>query len=268
MEPLDRQLYEHVKQKADNIFPSKSGVYRSSWIIREYKKLGGRFMGSKPKNTGLSRWYNEKWVDLNRPIKDSKGKVIGYEPCGRKSMKGKYPLCRPSIRVTSSTPLTYQEFSTKIINKAKELKILVKDKGNIRFEGGVRQYYGKPSQIMVKVPKSVAECASYAFKLRDMGFLGGVETGWLRAQQLSTQIEIPVEDVRYMHAWFKRHIFTSYPGYKMWHQAGRPLNKIWHKKRSIIAWLIWGGDPALEWLNSDRILDMLSKNFDKTFTRI
>ena len=132
---IDKKLYSSVKKMADKKFTSKTGVYKSSWIVREYKKRGGGFRGSKPNSkTWLQRWYKEKWVDLNRPIK-SKSKIIGYRPCGRSKFKskGKYPLCRPSKRVTSRTPLTYKQLSKRKISIAKKKKQKVKGSRNIRF---------------------------------------------------------------------------------------------------------------------------------------
>ena len=91
----NKALYNYVKQLANKKFKSKSGIYRSSWIVKEYKRRGGKYSGKKTSSSGLKRWYREKWVDLNRPIRNSKGKIIGYKSCGRKSVKGskdKYPL--------------------------------------------------------------------------------------------------------------------------------------------------------------------------------
>lgn len=148
--PINKELYEKVKKEASRKFISNSGIYRSSWIVREYKKRGGKYKGSKPKKTGLKRWYKEKWVDLNRPIyKD--GKIVGYKPCGRKSTKKstkKYPLCRPSKRVTSKTPKTHKELSKKQIKSAKKRKSTIKHKGNIIFGGK-----GKTSVVIKKSDK-------------------------------------------------------------------------------------------------------------------
>ena len=104
-EAIDKELYNKVKKQADLKFAS-NGIYKSSWIVREYSKLGGKYKGVKPKLTGLKRWYQERWIDLNT------GKS-----CGRKSanIKGNYPLCRPSIRVTKQTPLTVDEINKIII---------------------------------------------------------------------------------------------------------------------------------------------------------
>ena len=148
--PLDKVLYEYIKKLATKKFKSPSGIYRSSWIVREYKKRGGLYSGKKSTNHGLNRWFKEKWIDLNRPIKDSKGNIIGYKPCGRDSLKykEKYPLCRPSIRVTKKTPKTLSELTKKSISKAKKDKEKIKSKGNIKFE--VVRSPKKPTKKVIK----------------------------------------------------------------------------------------------------------------------
>lgn len=122
---INKKLYEKVKKLADIKFKSKTGIYRSSWIVNTYKKLGGKYSGVKPKLSGLSRWYKEKWVNLYKPIKG------GYSDCGRKiinnfstknNLNERYPLCRPTYRITSKTPKTYKELSKTSINKAKQEK--------------------------------------------------------------------------------------------------------------------------------------------------
>jgi len=136
-EPKDKNLYEKVKKLADKKFENH-GIYKSSWIVHEYKRRGGQYIGSKPKNSGLKRWYKEEWIDLNRPIRNSHGKIIGYNPCGRttKQNNSVYPLCRPSKRMSRKTPRTYSELSKLSINKAKRDKSKVKGMSNIKFGGG------------------------------------------------------------------------------------------------------------------------------------
>jgi hypothetical protein len=127
--PDNKKLYEQVKQEADKIYKVPS-AYKSGWIVKTYKERGGTYSGTnnvKP----LARWFDEKWVNLNKKRPDGT-----YEPCGRKSTKdsqGKYPLCRPSIRITSSTPTTIKELSEKRIKDAKVKKEKIKDHGKIRF---------------------------------------------------------------------------------------------------------------------------------------
>jgi hypothetical protein len=265
-ESTDKKLYQYVKSLADKKFQSKTGIYRSSWIVREYKRRGGKFKGSKPKNSGLKRWFREKWVDLNRPLKNAQGKVIGYRSCGRSKVKGskeKYPLCRPTYRVSAHTPKTYREISKRSLNRAKRDKSRVKGSGNIKFGGGVTrsQYYGKRSSVMVPVPENVKKWALYAFKLKRLGFQGATSTGWLRCRQLATKESIPIEDIRYMRNWFARHIYTSYPGFKKWDQAGRPKDSRWHHKHAIQSWLTWGGNAGFRWINSQKIIAQLNRYF-------
>ncbi len=277
--PLDNKLYSYVKKLADKKFNSKTSVYKSSWIVHEYKKRGGKYQTnsnyrrsktSGSKSSGLTRWYKEKWIDLNRPVHDSTGKIIGYESCGRKhaSDKTKYPLCRPSKRVTLQTPRTYKELSKNSIDQAKKIKF--KNKGNINviFKGGNPQYYGKNSSIMIKVPENVKKWAIYAFKLRKQGFQGATRTGWLRAKQLATKKEIPIEDLRYMRNWYARHIYTSYPGFKKWIMAGKPKDVSWQNKHAILSWITWSGNAGLKWVNSSKNINLLNKYFNKKYDKI
>ena len=37
-EPINKSLYDKVKKLADKKFNSKTGIYKSSWIVKEYKK--------------------------------------------------------------------------------------------------------------------------------------------------------------------------------------------------------------------------------------
>lgn len=55
---------------------------------------------AKPKG-GLTKWFNEEWVDIGR-----KKKGGGYAPCGRKkaSTKSKgYPKCVPKAKAARMT---------------------------------------------------------------------------------------------------------------------------------------------------------------------
>jgi hypothetical protein len=56
-------------------------------------------MPRKPKG-GLTKWFEERWVDISRPKKGG-----GYKACGRKSSKkGKYPKCVPAAKAARMTP--------------------------------------------------------------------------------------------------------------------------------------------------------------------
>ena len=127
------------------------------------------------------------------------------------------------------------------------------------------QYHGRTSSIMVKVPENVKNTALYSFKLKKLGFGGGLETGWKRAKQLATKESISIQDLRYMRAWFARHIYTSYPTYKKWAKAGRPKTKEWHSKHGIVSWLIWGADAGFKWVNSQKNINLLNKHYNKNY---
>jgi len=68
--------------------------------MAERKKPKKPSKASKAKG-GLSRWFDEKWVDVKT------GK-----PCGRSKEEDRaYPACRPSKRVSSKTPKTTGEMT-------------------------------------------------------------------------------------------------------------------------------------------------------------
>ena len=52
-EPTNKKLYDKVKQEADKKF-AKPSAYKSAWIVREYKKQGGKYKG-KRKSTELKK---------------------------------------------------------------------------------------------------------------------------------------------------------------------------------------------------------------------
>lgn len=119
--PTDAKLYATVKTDADRKFLAPTSIYKSAWIVREYKKRGGTYDAPADPKQGLQRWFKEKWVDLNRP----------GQPCGRPkaTTKGTYPLCRPTVRVTKETPVLKQELTRTEIVKANEKKQKLKNKG-------------------------------------------------------------------------------------------------------------------------------------------
>lgn len=107
--PLNKSLYNAVKEAAKRKFKVWPSAYASGWLVKEYKRRGGKYSGKKgSRSTGLSRWYDEKWINVCKlPRKVS---------CGRpklsiSSWKKNYPYCRPSKRVTKQTPRTAGELS-------------------------------------------------------------------------------------------------------------------------------------------------------------
>jgi len=105
---LNPDLYEQVKEEAREKFDVYPSIYANAWVVRTYKQRGGQYGDKKPK-AGLLKWFDEKWVDLSRPIHDDAGNVIGFQPCGRPKATaqvdtGDYPKCRPLATALSMTP--------------------------------------------------------------------------------------------------------------------------------------------------------------------
>ena len=155
--PTDEKLYNSIKKKVKAKFQKTSrwpSAYGSGFLVKEYKKAFKEKYGNKSpyktqkksrkstkksrKSTkksrksvkksnknNLTRWFNEKWVNV---CKKKSGK---YVPCGRKksSMK-KYPYCRPLHRINSGTPMTVGEIKKKY--GSKKLKEMCKRKNSKR----------------------------------------------------------------------------------------------------------------------------------------
>ena len=102
---LDEKIYAAARKKAEQVY-KKSSAYRSGYIVKLYKEMGGRY-ASDHKIKPLARWFKEKWQD------------IGHE---------KYPVYRPMIRITKKTPLTYAEIDK--IQLKKQIKLKQKIKGD------------------------------------------------------------------------------------------------------------------------------------------
>ena len=108
--PTNIKLYNKIKADAKRKFDVYPSIYANSWLVREYKRRGGKYSGKKTSSSGLSRWYKEEWIDtckLPRIVK-----------CGRPSTnmsfgkwKRTYPYCRPRYKVNAGTPKTASSLS-------------------------------------------------------------------------------------------------------------------------------------------------------------
>lgn len=120
--PINKSLYSKVKAEAKRRFKVWPSAYGSGWLVREYKRRGGKYReGSssrskkrsyrqKSKGKGLTRWFDEKWINVCKLPK----KV----PCGRpkrstsiEEWRRKYPYCRPSKKITPQSPTPYTSLS-------------------------------------------------------------------------------------------------------------------------------------------------------------
>lgn len=102
--PINKELYKKAQQLADKTY-SKSSAYKSGFIVKTYKAMGGKYKDDdKPKD--LKRWFQENWTDIG-----------GLE----------YPVYRPTIKINKNTPLTVNEIDPK--QAIKQIKLKQKIKG-------------------------------------------------------------------------------------------------------------------------------------------
>jgi hypothetical protein len=117
------ELYKKAKEIADERY-SKPSAYKSGFIVKKYKELGGTYTDDKqPKN--LQRWFKEDWTDVG-----------GLD----------YPVYRPTKRINKKTPLTPNEIDYKNLLQQIFLKQYIKGNKNLPpFEGkGIEKYDIKP----------------------------------------------------------------------------------------------------------------------------
>jgi hypothetical protein len=108
-EPTDKAKYARAKAKYKDM---KHSAYKSSLIVKEYKKQGGKYSGDKKKG-GLTRWHKEEWKNQR----------------GGEGYKKKGDIYRPTKRVSKDTPKTHSELTKKEKEKAMKEK---KKKGRVK----------------------------------------------------------------------------------------------------------------------------------------
>jgi hypothetical protein len=119
--PLDEALYARVKRAAMRKFDVYPSIPANSWIVREYKRLGGKYGGTR-KEGGLVRWFDEQWVDISRPRKDGT-----FPFCARSSQGSKsYPKCVP---LATAEGMTEAERVAAVARKRKAEKSAPRRKG-------------------------------------------------------------------------------------------------------------------------------------------
>lgn len=111
--PTDKDLYEVVKLYADIVY-DKPSAYKSGFIVKTYKKLGGTYKDEHDEKP-LKRWFKgERWIDIN-PLLGKSG----------------YPVYRPTVRVNKNTPKTVQEIPLKRLKEQYKLKQKIKGHKNL-----------------------------------------------------------------------------------------------------------------------------------------
>ena len=109
-EVINPELYQKAKQIAGEKY-SKPSAYKSGFIVKTYKQLGGTYIGEKTKTTGIARWFKEEWKDI-----------------GNKE----YPVYRrPTKNISKNTPLTQNEIKPSNIKKQIALKQIIRGNANL-----------------------------------------------------------------------------------------------------------------------------------------
>ena len=113
---VDKDLYTKAKKKADETY-ARPSAYKSMYIQKVYKELGGRYKGKKKDST--TKWIKEQWIQVIPFLKD--GKKIA---CGEDNKKTK--VCRPMKRINSKTAITLPELLK--LHSKKDLLALARKK--------------------------------------------------------------------------------------------------------------------------------------------
>ena len=122
--PKNKKLYNEVKEETKKKFKVWPSAYASGWLVKEYKRRGGKYKGgerskSDKKKQGLGRWYEEEWINV---CKLPKIVSCGRPKLGISDWKKNYPYCRPRKRVNSKTPKTSKELSKYEIKRRCSIK--------------------------------------------------------------------------------------------------------------------------------------------------
>lgn len=111
--PLNKELYEKAKLIADETY-KKPSAYKSGFIVRTYKKMGGKYKNID-KEKDLKRWFNEEWSDIY-PLKTDSS----------------YPVYRPTKKISKKTPLTVDEIDKTNLIEQSIIKQVIKGKKNLK----------------------------------------------------------------------------------------------------------------------------------------
>jgi hypothetical protein len=106
--PTNKELYQAVKEYADIVY-NKPSAYKSGFIVKTYKKLGGTYKNDN-KEHDLERWFLERWKNIG---------------------DGEYPVYRPTKRINKNTPLTIDEIDKKNLKSQIKLKQKIKGTKNL-----------------------------------------------------------------------------------------------------------------------------------------
>lgn len=122
--------YKKAKREADQKY-EKHSAYKSMYISKRYKELGGTYKDNTKKDTKLSTWRKERWVVVEPYLKEGKKIACGSEKAPN------IHSCRPTKRINKNTPTTLDSL-IELHGKKKLLELVaLKKKGKrINWEKG------------------------------------------------------------------------------------------------------------------------------------
>lgn len=117
---LNPNLYKKAKEIADITY-KRNGAYKSMFIVKKYKELGGKYKEDKKNNTGL--WLEQKWVSVEDYLN---GDIV---ECGSNKIGNN--LCRPLFKKGQNI-LTVKDI-IKLHSKKKIKEVINKKKKNMNL---------------------------------------------------------------------------------------------------------------------------------------
>lgn len=128
--PVNTSLYNKIKGEVKRKVKRWPSAYASGQLVRTYKQRGGKYSCSGNSFGKLRQWFKEDWRDACTGL-----------PCGRKAGSNRrYPYCRPSRRISGSTPQTIRELSRETIKKRCAKKHRIKGE-TLRFGTSKKELY-------------------------------------------------------------------------------------------------------------------------------
>lgn len=120
---VNPRLYLRAKKDADLKY-ARDGLYKSAYIQKRYKELGGKYKTPKPSQAPISRWLSEQWIQVYPYV--SENKIV---QCGS-SKDSENIACRPRKKIDpKNTPITIDEVIAKH-GKAKVKELAMKKEKN------------------------------------------------------------------------------------------------------------------------------------------
>ena len=115
--PADPAEYRRVVARVRAATARWPNAYASGRVVQEYKAAmaakGLRaYLGFKPRDAPLARWYSEDWVDVSTGLPCGAARAAAAAARAAAAPgKDYYPTCRPARRVTAQTPVTAAELT-------------------------------------------------------------------------------------------------------------------------------------------------------------